>query len=133
MPYTAMAKDSGRSGGHFLPPILGGGPAGRSGSWHPTNAGRALTKSLNLERVHALPGRPRTPPRRLPWEFCALGLPLGQRAADYGIVIASHYFAARRVRDLFRDLLACAGREAAWRRWSTKPKDVTKLAKAAGT
>ena len=76
--YTAMAKDLGRSVRHFLPPFWE--EVGRTFKdfGNQTYAGRALNKSLEAERVHALRVRSRTPARRHPG-VRAVRLPLEQR------------------------------------------------------
>ncbi len=126
--YTIMANELGRSARHFLPPFWE--EVGRTFKdlGNPTYAGRALNKSLESERVHALESdRARRARRRagvragrLPHRQCTVRL--CRRLAES--VCASEAFS------IFRDL--CVRRtRGGMSPWAALPKDFTKLAKAA--
>src|SRR5262249_3183579 len=127
--YTEMAKDLGRSVRHFLPPFWE--EAGRSFKdlGNQTYAGRALTKSLEAERVHALESD-RARRRDVVLEFVLAGCLSGNALSDYGNDLQSHY-APEEAFTIFRDL--CVRRtRGGMSPWATLPKDFVKLAKAAG-
>jgi hypothetical protein len=106
--YTEMAKDLGRSARHFLPPFWE--EAGRTFKdlGNQTYAGRALNKSLEAERVHALESD-RAPSRRC-FGIPPVGLPLRQRAVRLRQRFANSLFAARSVCDLSRPVCAADAR-----------------------
>jgi hypothetical protein len=125
--YLAMAKDLGRSARHFLPPFWE--EVGRTFKdlGNPTYAGRALNKSLEAERVHALDAD-RARRRDVVLEFVLAGCLSGSALSDYGNDLLSHYPPAEAFA-IFRDL--CVRRtRGGMSPWATLPKDFLKLAKA---
>ena len=126
--YTIMANELGRSARHFLPPFWE--EVGRTFKdlGNPTYAGRALNKSLESERVHALESD-RARRRDVVLEFVLSGCLTGNALSDYGADLQSQY-PPREAFDIFRDL--CVRRtRGGMSPWATLPKDFTKLAKAA--
>ena len=127
--YTAMAKDLGRSARHFLPPFWEEAGRAFKDLGNPTYAGRALTKSLEAERVHALPAD-RARRRDVVLEFVLSGCLGGSALSDYGDDLLAQYPPAEAFA-IFRDL--CVRRtRGGMSPWATMPKDFGKLAKAAG-
>lgn len=127
--YTAMAQDLGRSARHFLPPFWEEAGRAFKDLGNPTYAGRALTKSLEAERVHALPAD-RARRRDVILEFVLSGCLAGNALSDYGNDLQSHY-SPQDAFTIFNDL--CTRRtRGGMSPWATMPKDFTKLAKAAG-
>ena len=127
--YTEMAKDLGRSARHFLPPFWE--EAGRTYKdlGNPTYAGRALNKSLEAERVHALPAD-RARRRDVVLEFVLSGCLSGNALSEYGDDLQGQY-PPEEAFAIFRDL--CVRRtRGGMAPWATLPKDFNKLAKAAG-
>jgi hypothetical protein len=127
--YTAMATELGRSVRHFLPPFWE--EVGRTFKdfGNQTYAGRALNKSLEAERVHALESD-RARRRDVILEFVLSGCLTSNALSDYGADLQGHY-PPREAFDIFRDL--CVRRtNGGMPPWATLPKDFTKLAKAAG-
>lgn len=127
--YTEMAKDLGRSAPHFLPPFWE--EAGRTFKdlGNQTYAGRALTKSLEAERVHALRAD-RARRRDVVLEFVLSGCLASNALSDYSADLQSQY-SPQEAFAIFRDL--CVRRtRGGMAPWATMPKDFTKLAKAAG-
>jgi hypothetical protein len=127
--YMEMAKDLGRSARHFLPPFWE--EVGRTFKdlGNQTYAGRALNKSLEAERVHALESD-RARRRDVVLEFVLSGCLSGNALSDYGNDLANHYPAPEAFA-IFRDL--CVRRtQGGMSPWATLPKDFLKLAKAAG-
>src|SRR6516162_3389599 len=88
--YLAMAKDLGRSARHFLPPFWE--EAGRTFKdlGNQTYAGRALNKSLEAERVHALDSD-RARRRDVVLEFVLAGCLTGNALSEYSADLQSHY------------------------------------------
>jgi hypothetical protein len=127
--YADMAKDLGRSARHFLPPFWE--EVGRTFKdlGNQTYAGRALNKSLEAERVHALESD-RARRRDVVLEFVLSGCLSGNALSDYGDDLQSHYEPAEAFA-IFRDL--CVRRtRGGMSPWATLPKDFIKLARAAG-
>ena len=126
--YTEMAKDLGRSARHFLPPFWEDAGRAFKDLGNPTYAGRALTKSLEAERAHALPAD-RARRRDVVLEFVLSGCISGNALSEYGNDLQSHY-SPQEAFAIFRDL--CVRRtRGGMSPWATLPKDFTKLAKAA--
>jgi hypothetical protein len=126
--YTDMARDLGRSARHFLPPFWE--EVGRTFKdlGNETYAGRALNKSLEAERVHALEAD-RARRRDVVLEFVLSGCLSGNALSDYGNDLQDHYAPAEAFA-IFRDL--CVRRtRGGMAPWATLPKDFIKLAKAA--
>ncbi len=126
--YSEMAKDLGRSARHFLPPFWE--EAGRTFKdiGNQTYAGRALNKSLEAERVHALESD-RARRRDVVLEFVLSGCVSGSALSEYGDDLQNHYPPAEAYA-IFRDL--CVRRtRGGMAPWATLPKDLLKLAKAA--
>jgi hypothetical protein len=127
--YTDMSKDLGRSARHFLPPFWE--EVGRTFKdlGNQTYAGRALNKSLEAERVHALESD-RARPRDVVLEFVLSGCLAGSALSDYGNDLQSQY-SPKEAYSIFRDL--CVRRtRGGMAPGATMPKDFIKLAKAAG-
>jgi hypothetical protein len=127
--YTEMAKDLGRSARHFLPPFWE--EVGRTFKdlGNQTYAGRALNKSLEAERVHALESD-RARRRDVVLEFVLAGCLSGSALSEYGSDLQIQYPPAEAFA-IFRDL--CVRRtRGGMSPWATLPKDFAKLAKAAG-
>jgi hypothetical protein len=127
--YSEMAKELGRSVRHFLPPFWE--EVGRTFKdlGNPTYAGRALNKSLEAERVHALESD-RARRRDVVLEFVLSGCLSGNALSDYGNDLQNHH-APKEAFAIFRDL--CVRRtRGGMSPWATLPKDFAKLAKAAG-
>jgi hypothetical protein len=126
--YTAMAKDLGRSARHFLPPFWE--EVGRTFKdiGNQTYAGRALNKSLEAERVHAIDSD-RARRRDVILEFVLSGCLAGAALSEYGNDLQGQYPPAEAYA-IFRDL--CVRRtRGGMAPWGALPKDLTKLAKAA--
>ncbi len=127
--YTEMAKDLGRSARHFLPPFWEDAGRAFKDLGNQTYAGRALTKSLEAERVHALPAD-RARRRDVVLEFVLSGCLSGNALSDYGNDLQAQY-SPQEAFAIFRDL--CVRRtRGGMAPWATMPKDFIKLAKAAG-
>ncbi len=127
--YIEMAKDLGRSARHFLPPFWE--EAGRTFKdlGNPTYAGRSLNKSLEAERVHALPAD-RARRRDVVLEFVLSGCLSGNALSEYSNDLQAQYPPAEAFA-IFRDL--CVRRtRGGMAPWAGLPKDFNKLAKAAG-
>jgi hypothetical protein len=127
--YADMAKDLGRSARHFLPVYWE--EVGRTFKdlGNQTYAGRALNKSLEAERVHALESD-RARRRDVVLEFVLSGCLAGSALSDYGNDLQNQYPPAEAFA-IFRDL--CVRRtRGGMSPWATLPKDFVKLAKAAG-
>ena len=127
--YTEMAKDLGRSARHFLPPFWE--EVGRTFKdlGNQTYAGRALNKSLEAERVHALDSD-KARRRDVVLEFVLSGCLSGNALSDYGNDLQAQYEPAEAFA-IFRDL--CVRRtRGGMSPWATLPKDFVKMAKAAG-
>src|SRR6516162_2449997 len=127
--YLAMAKDLGRSARHFLPPFWE--EVGRTFKdlGNRTYAGRALNKSLEAERVHAL-ASDRARRRDVVLEFVLSGCLAGNALADYGNDLRNQY-PPEEAYTIFRDL--CVRRtRGGMGPWTTMPKDFITMAKAAG-
>ncbi len=126
--YTEMAKELGKSVRQFLPPFWE--EVGRTFKdiGNQTYAGRALNKSLEAERVHALESD-RARRRDVVLEFVLSGCLAGSALSDYGNDLLNHYPAAEAFA-IFRDL--CVRRtRGGMAPWATLPKDFAKLAGAA--
>ncbi|MHB1559928.1 MAG: hypothetical protein ACYC61_20960 [Isosphaeraceae bacterium] len=124
-----MASDLGRSVRHFLPAFWE--EAGRTFKdlGNPTYASRALNKSLEAERVHALPAD-RARRRDVILEFVLSGCLSGNALSEYANDLQAQYEPAEAFA-IFRDL--CVRRtRGGMAPWATMPKDFNKLAKAAG-
>ncbi len=102
--YLAMAGELGRSAPHFLPPFWE--EAGRTFKdiGNPTYAGRALNKSLEAERVHALESD-RARRRDVVLEFVLSGCLSSNALSDYGSDLQGHH-APDEAFAIFRDLCA---------------------------
>ncbi len=126
--YTEMAKDLGRSARHFLPAFWEEVGRAFKDLGNQTYAGRALNKSLEAERVHALESD-RARRRDVVLEFVLSGCLAGNALSDYGNDLQSQYAPAEAF-SIFRDL--CVRRtRGGMAPWATLPKDFIKLAKAA--
>lgn len=126
--FTEMAKDLGRSARHFLPPYWE--EVGRTFKdlGNQTYAGRALNKSLEAERVHALDSD-RARRRDVVLEFVLAGCLAGSALSEYGNDLQTQYEPAEAFA-IFRDL--CVRRtRGGMSPWATMPKDFGKLTKAA--
>ena len=126
--FTEMAKELGRSARHFLPPFWE--EAGRTFKdlGNQTYAGRALNKSLEAERVHALESD-RARRRDVVLEFVLSGCLAGKALSDYASDLQNQY-AADEAFSIFRDL--CVRRtRGGMAPWAAMPKDFIKMAKAA--
>jgi hypothetical protein len=127
--YTEMAKDLGRSARHFLPPYWEEVGRTYKDLGNQTYAGRALNKSLEAERVHALESD-RARRRDVVLEFVLSGCLAGSALSEYGDDLQGQYAPAEAFA-IFRDL--CVRRtRGGMSPWATLPKDFAKLAKAAG-
>jgi hypothetical protein len=126
--YTDMANELGRSARHFLPPFWEDVGRAFKDLGNQTYAGRALNKSLEAERVHALESD-RARRRDVVLEFVLSGCVTSNALSDYGADLLSHY-APKEAFEIFRDL--CVRRtRGGMPPWATLPKDFMKLAKAA--
>jgi hypothetical protein len=126
--YTEMAKDLGRSARHFLPPYWEDVGRAFKDLGNQTYAGRALSKSLEAERVHALESD-RARRRDVVLEFVLSGCLAGNALSDYGNDLQIHYAPAEAFA-IFRDL--CVRRtRGGMAPWATLPRDFIKLAKGA--
>lgn len=126
--YSAMAKDLGKSARHFLPPFWEEVGRAFKDLGNQTYAGRALNKSLEAERVHALESD-RARRRDVVLEFVLSGCLAGSALSEYSNDLSSQYPAAEAFA-IFRDL--CVRRtRGGMAPWATMPKDFTRLAKAA--
>ncbi len=90
-----MAQDLGRSARHFLPPFWEEAGRAFKDLGNPTYAGRALTKSLEAERVHALPAD-RARRRDVILEFVLSGCLAGNALVRLRQRLAKSLFATRR-------------------------------------
>jgi hypothetical protein len=126
--YMDMAKELGRSARLFLPPFWEEVGRAFKDLGNQTYAGRALNKSLEAERVHALESD-RARRRDVVLEFVLSGCLAGSALSDYGNDLLNHH-APKEAFAIFRDL--CVRRtRGGMSPWATLPKDFTKLAKAA--
>ena len=126
--YAEMAKDLGRSARHFLPPYWEEVGRAFKDLGNQTYAGRALSKSLEAERVHALESD-RARRRDVVLEFVLSGCVAGSALSEYGNDLQSQYPPAEAFA-IFRDL--CVRRtRGGMSPWATMPKEFIKLAKAA--
>lgn len=126
--YTEMAKNLGRSARHFLPPFWEEAGRAFKDLGNQTYAGRALNKSLEAERVHALESD-RARRRDVVLEFVLSGCLAGSALSEYGTDLQSQYPPAEAFA-IFRDL--CLRRtRGGMAPWATMPKDFARLAKAA--
>jgi hypothetical protein len=126
--YFDMAKDLGRSARNLLPAFWE--EVGRTFKdlENQTYAGRALNKSLEAERVHALESD-RARRRDVVLEFVLAGCLSGSALSDYGNDLVNQY-APQEAFTIFRDL--CTRRTTGGMApWATLPRDFMKLAKAA--
>jgi hypothetical protein len=126
--FTAMSKELGKSAAHFLPPYWE--EVGRTfkelGNF--TYAGRALTRSMEAERVHALESD-RARRRDVVLEFVLAGCLTGKALSDYASDLLNQYSSAEAFQ-IFRDL--CVRRTlGGMAPWAAMPKDFIKVAKAA--
>ena len=127
--YMEMAKELGRSVRHFLPPFWEEVGRAFKDLGNQTYAGRALNKSLEAERVHALESD-RARRRDVVLEFVLSGCLTGSALSDYGTDLQSQY-PPKEAFAIFRDL--CVRRtRGGMPPWASLPKDFMKLAKAAG-
>jgi hypothetical protein len=127
--YADMAKELGRSARHFLPPFWEDAGRAFKDVGNQTYAGRALNKSLEAERVHALESD-RARRRDVVLEFVLSGCLSGTALSDYANDLQAHYSPPEAIA-IFRDLSVRRTR-GGMSPWATLPKDFTKLAKAAG-
>lgn len=127
--YTEMAKELGRSARQFLPPYWEEVGRAYKDLGNQTYAGRALNKSLEAERVHALKSD-QARRRDVVLEFVLAGCLAGQALSDYGNDLQNHYQPAEAF-TIFRDL--CTRRtRGGLAPWATMAREFLKLAKAAG-
>jgi hypothetical protein len=127
--FADLSKELGRSVRHFLPPFWEEVGRTYKDLGNQTYAGRALNKSLEAERVHALDSD-RARRRDVVLEFVLAGCLAGKALSDYANDLTAQY-AADEAYSIFRDL--CVRRtRGGMAPWATMPKDFTKLAKAAG-
>jgi hypothetical protein len=127
--YVEMAKELGRSVRHFLPPFWEESGRAYKDLGNTTYAGRALTKSLEAERVHALESD-RARRRDVVLEFVLAGCIAGKALSDYGADLAAQYPPAEAYQ-IFRDL--CVRRtRGGMPPWASLPGEFAKLAQAAG-
>ncbi|TWT63842.1 hypothetical protein Pan54_46010 [Rubinisphaera italica] len=127
--YTELAKELGRSVRHFLPPYWEEVGRTYKDLGNQTYAGRALTKSLEAERVHALESD-RARRRDVVLEFVLAGCLAGKALSDYAGDLIDQYPPEEAFR-IFRDL--CLRRTlGGMAPWAAMPKDFNKLAKNAG-
>ncbi len=126
--YMEFSKELGKSAAHFLPPYWE--EVGRTfkdlGNF--TYAGRALTRSLEAERVHALESD-RARRRDVVLEFVLAGCLAGKALSDYASDLMDQYSPEEAFK-IFRDL--CVRRtRGGMAPWAAMPKDFAKVAKAA--
>ncbi len=126
--YLDMAKELGRSARHFLPPFWEEAGRAFKDLGNQTYAGRALNKSLEAERVHALESD-RARRRDVILEFVLSGCLSGNALSDYGNDLLTHYD-PKEAFAIFRDLCVRRAR-GGMAPWAAMPKDFIKLAKAA--
>ena len=127
--YMEMAKELGRSVRHFLPAFWEEVGRAFKDLGNQTYAGRALNKSLEAERVHALESD-RARRRDVVLEFVLSGCLTGSALSDYGTDLQGQY-PPKEAFAIFRDL--CVRRtQGGMPPWASLPKDFMKLAKAAG-
>ena len=126
--FTEMATELGRSAPHFLPVFWEDAGRTYKDLGNQNYGGRALNKSLQAERVHALESdRPRR--RDVVLEFALAGCLAGKALTEYTNDLASQY-SPDEAFQIFRDL--CNRRtRGGMAPWSTLAKDFTKMAKAA--
>ena len=127
--YADMAKELGRSVRHFLPVYWE--EVGRTFKdlGNHTYAGRALNKSLEAERVHALESD-RARRRDVVLEFVLAGCLAGRALSEYAKDLTTHY-EPEEAFAIFRDL--CVRRtRGGMAPWAALAKDFVALAKAAG-
>ena len=123
-----MAQELGRSVRHFLPPFWEEAGRAFKDLDNSIYAARALNKSLEAERVHALESD-RARRRDVILEFVLSGCLTSNALSDYGTDLQGHYPPSEAF-DIFRDL--CVRRtNGGMPPWATLPKDFVKLAKAA--
>jgi hypothetical protein len=126
--YVEMAKELGRSARNLLPAFWE--EVGRTFKdlENQTYAGRALNKSLEAERVHAIESD-RARRRDVVLEFALAGCLAGSALAEYGNDLLNQYKAPEAYA-IFRDL--CTRRTTGGMApWATQPRDFMKLAKGA--
>lgn len=126
--YVEMAKELGRSARNLLPAFWE--EVGRTFKdlENQTYAGRALNKSLEAERVHAIESD-RARRRDVVLEFALAGCLAGSALSEYGNDLLNQYPAAEAF-TIFRDL--CTRRtKGGMAPWATQPRDFMKLAKTA--
>ncbi len=106
-----LAMELGRSARHFLPPFWEEAGRAFKDLGNQTYAGRALNKSLEAERVHALESD-RARRRDVILEFVLSGCLSGNALSDYGNDLLTHYDP----KEAFAISATCAyvGRAAAW-------------------
>ena len=127
--FIDMSKELGKSAAHFLPPYWE--EVGRSFKdlGNLTYAGRALTRSMEAERVHALESD-RARRRDVVLEFVLAGCLAGKALSDYAGDLLDQYSPDEAFK-IFRDL--CVRRtRGGMAPWAAMPKDFIKVAKAAG-
>ncbi|RCS54072.1 hypothetical protein DTL42_02670 [Bremerella cremea] len=126
--YDELSKELGRSVRHFLPPFWEEVGRAYKELGNQTYAGRALNRSLEAERVHALPSD-RSRRRDVILEFVLAGCLAGKALSDYTDDLKNQY-PPQEAYDIFRDL--CVRRtRGGMAPWASLPKDFLKLAKAA--
>ena len=127
--YAEISKELGRSARHFLPPYWE--EVGRvfKDLGNQTYAGRALNKSLEAERVHALESD-RARRRDVVLEFVLAGCLSGKALSDYANDLQNQFESEEAFR-IFRDLVVRRTR-GGMAPWAAMPKDFAKAAKAAG-
>ncbi|MEM9185946.1 MAG: hypothetical protein AAGB00_05555 [Planctomycetota bacterium] len=127
--FVDMARELGRSARHFLPPFWEDVGRTYKDLGNQTYASRALNKSLEAERVHALESD-RARRRDVVVEFVLAGCLAGKALSDYAGDLIDQYDGDQAFA-IFRDL--CARRtRGGMAPWAAMPRDFAKLAKAAG-
>lgn len=126
--YDELSKELGRSVRHFLPPFWEEVGRAYKELGNQTYAGRALNRSLEAERVHALESD-RGRRRDVILEFVLAGCLAGKALSDYTNDLKSQY-PPQEAFEIFQDL--CVRRtRGGMAPWANLPKDFLKLAKAA--
>ncbi|QDU49517.1 hypothetical protein [Gimesia panareensis] len=126
--YTEIAQELGRSARHFLPPYWEEVGRTYKDLGNQTYAGRALSKSLEAERVHALESD-RERRRDVVLEFALSGCLAGKALSEYSSDLQDQY-PPKEAFEIFRDL--CTRRtRGGMAPWASLAKDFMKMAKAA--
>ncbi len=127
--YSDLGQALGRSARHFLPPFWEEVGRAYKELGNQTYAGRALGKSLEAERVHALESD-RARRRDVVLEFVLAGCLSGKALSNYAGDLQSQY-PPDEAFTIFRDL--CVRRtRGGMAPWASLPREFQSLAKAAG-